>query len=211
MIAYLDESGDLGFNLDKPGTSRYFVVTLLLCEDTRIVDKIVKKVLRGFSKTDMKHHHGVLHARDDDPSTRRKLLALVAVEDVSVLVVRLDKRQVFTPLEEKHVLYNYVVNILLSRLVSRGVVRPDETIQVIASQRETSRSLNDSFVAYLTARSAERRGPGLTVEIMPARSVKGLQVVDCLSWSFFRKYELGDSTYADIVAEKVIDESSIYG
>ena len=117
----------------------------------------------------------------------------------------------YTPVDEKHFLYNYVVNILLDRLVTRGGVHIDDTIHVVASQRETSRTLNDTFVAYLARRASERIGPRLTVDIQPAAAAKGLQIVDCLSWSLFRKYEYGDSSYADIIAAKVIEEYSIYG
>jgi len=211
MIVYLDESGDLGFDLDKPSTSQYFVVTILVCADENVAGKIAKKVFQTLSKTDVRHHHGVLHAHGLRESVRRRLLGLIAQEDVSILVIRLDKRQVFTPVDEKHLFYNYVVNALLSRLVSRQLVQNNETIHVIASQRETSRGLNEDFLAYITSRSTSRQGPDLTVEIKPASAVKGLQVVDCLSWSFFRKYEYGDSSYADLVAAKVIDEWSIYG
>jgi len=211
MIVYLDESGDLGFNLDKPGTSQFFIVTFLVCGDAKVADRIAKKVLRSLSKTDLKHHHGALHAYSLRDSPRRRLLTFVAQEQVSVLVIRLDKRKVYTPADEKHFLYNYVVNVLLDRLITQDIVDEEDTIHVVASQRETNRALNDNFLAYLTRRAAERHGPRLTVEIRPAMAVKGLQVVDCLSWSFFRKYEHGDPTYADMVAGRVIEEYSIYG
>jgi len=188
-----------------------FTVTILVCDEARTADKMVKKVLQGFSKTDLKHHHGVLHARSDDSATRRRLLTLVADADVSILVIRLDKRQVYTPVDEKHLFYNYVVNVLLSRLVNQRLAKAGDTIQVVASQREASRALNDNFLAYVNGRAAKRCGPGLSVEVRPAATVKGLQVVDCLSWSFFRKYEHGDPSYADIVAGRVIEEYSIHG
>jgi len=209
---YLDESGDLGFDLDKPGTSRSFLVTIIVCEDPDRMDKLVTKVFRGFSKTQVKHHHGVLHAYTEDPPTRRKLLGWLAQEPVSILVIHLDKTRVYTKMsEEKHLLYNYVVNILLGRLADHHLVRPGEPVRVVASQRETSPFLNANFAAYLTSNAVDEHGIDLVVEIKPASAEKGLQVVDCVSWGLYRKYESGDSSYADIIAGRIIEESSIYG
>ena len=38
MFIFLDESGDLGFDFDKAKTSRYFVITLLVCNDMAAQD-----------------------------------------------------------------------------------------------------------------------------------------------------------------------------
>lgn len=43
---FLDESGDLGFDLSKSGTSRYFVITLLVCEDLQTQNGIISAVKR---------------------------------------------------------------------------------------------------------------------------------------------------------------------
>ncbi|MDR1187326.1 MAG: DUF3800 domain-containing protein [Bifidobacteriaceae bacterium] len=46
---YLDESGDLGFDMSRGKTSRWFLVTALICSETKPVDKAVKKIFAGFT------------------------------------------------------------------------------------------------------------------------------------------------------------------
>ena len=50
MYLYLDESGDLGFDFSKKGTSKYFVITILVCKD-----KITKRALSNAVKRTLKN------------------------------------------------------------------------------------------------------------------------------------------------------------
>lgn len=70
--------------------------------------------------------------------------------DASILIIRLDKTKVYTRLhDEKHVLYNYVINILLDRMISKKLVPLDKPIRFVASRRETSKFLNENFTNYM--------------------------------------------------------------
>jgi len=42
-FVFLDESGDLGFDFTKKKTSKFFVVTCLVVENKRPIEKIVSK------------------------------------------------------------------------------------------------------------------------------------------------------------------------
>lgn len=118
---YMDESGDLGFDFAKAKTSQWFVVTFLFTRLPNKLDKAVGKVFASFTKTEVKNHHGTLHAFKERPVTRFRLLRYINMQDVHILTIRLDKRNVYTNLQnEKHVLYNYVVNILLDRMLKKN-------------------------------------------------------------------------------------------
>ena len=82
---------------------------------------------------------------------------------------------------------------------------------MVASQRETSPFLNANFTTFLTSSAAENRGIDLKVEIRPSSADKGLQVVDFVSWGVFRKYEYGDPSYAQLISDRIVDESSFRG
>src|SRR3989338_8325784 len=59
---FLDESGDLGFNFKKRGTSNFFVITLLFIEGSKgPIEKIIKKTHSQLAKK-FKRRIGVLHA-----------------------------------------------------------------------------------------------------------------------------------------------------
>ena len=75
----MDESGDLGMNLDLGGTSRHFVITFLITENKRVLDKIVKKVYSGLSKAAIKHrNNGTLHAYYEDDITKNDYYNIIA-------------------------------------------------------------------------------------------------------------------------------------
>ena len=119
---FLDESGDLGFNFKKKKTSKHFVVACLFVKDERPIEKIVKKIFSGFSKTEIKNHSGVIHAFKEKPATRLKILNMLNKKDVSIVSIYLNKTKVYTKLQdEKHVLYNYVANILLDRIYTKNL------------------------------------------------------------------------------------------
>ena len=211
-IVFLDESGDLGFDFTKTATSRFFVVAALVCQDSKPIDRVVKKIFTGFTKTQVKSRHGMLHAFKEDKKTNERLLRGLAMLDISVIVISLDKTRVYTSIEnEKHLLYNNIVNILLDRLMNLRVIPADQPLHVIASQRETSSFLNQNFRSYIMLNDKKRIGPQTEVTISPPSTFKGLQAADCISWSFFQKYEHGDPFFANLLANRVVEESSIYG
>lgn len=41
-------------------------------------------------------------------------------------------------------------------------------------------------------------------------AVKGLQVVDFLSWAIFRKYEHGDDYFYNMIKNLIVEESSLF-
>ena len=209
---YMDESGDLGFDFTKSKTSRYFVVSFIFTSHPRQLDKMVNKIFSGFSKIEVKNHHGVMHCYKEHPKNRVRLLNNLASSDTVVLTLKLDKTKVYTRLhDEKHVLYNYVVNILLDRMITKKLVPLNGAIRFVASRRETSKFLNDNFVNYLNSQTSFNHTLDIRTEIIKPAQEKGLQVVDFVAWSYFRKYEHGDSSYADIIKSITVEEGRLFG
>jgi Protein of unknown function (DUF3800) len=208
---YLDESGDLGFDFSKKRTSRHFVVTFLFAPDKRLVNRAVKKTFVGLSAKQSKGHSGVLHAVNELPKTRKKLLELLTKQECSILTLYLDKKRIYTQLnDEKDVLYNFIANTLLDRILSKKMLPFEEPITLIASQRETNRFLNLNFKNYLESNAERNHKLKLTVEIKTPHQEKGLQAVDFVSWAIFRNHEYGDATYYDLIKSKITEESSLY-
>jgi len=209
---FMDESGDLGFNFNKKKTSRYFVVTFLFATDKNIVDKLVKNVFKGFSKTEVKNHNGVLHAYKENPKTKQKLLNAFHEKKVgNILVVYLNKKKVYTKLQnEKHVLYNYVTNILLDRLCTKKLIPTNEKIKIIVSRRETNRFLNDNFKSYLKNQTKNNHKLDIEIDIVSSSAEKGLQVVDMISWAIFKKYEHGDDSYYNLFKQEIVEENPLF-
>lgn len=153
----------------------------------------------------------VLHAYHEKPVTRERLLRCIADKDISIIVIALNKRKVYTRLqEEKAVLYNYVTNILLDRIFTKKLVPLEGGIELIASRRETNRFLNENFRDYLQRQANDKHGIDLTVDIRTASEEKALQAVDFASWAIFRKYEHKDEEYYKIIKRVIVEENPLF-
>lgn len=206
---YLDESWCLWFDFSKWKTSKYFIITFLFVEQKRPVEKILKKIFSWFSKTEVKRHNWSLHCFKEHPKTRTKLFTMLKEKNISVMAIYLNKEKVFTKLQdEKHVLYNYVTNILLDRIINKKLLK-DNNIILIASRRETNRFLNENFKNYLEWNNS-KNGIKVNVEIKTPHEDKCLQIVDACSWAIFWKYEHWNYEYYDIFKDKIIEENSLF-
>jgi len=207
---FLDESGDLGFNFEKKKTSKIFVITLLFTDNKRPIEKIVKKTHSELRKK-YKRKFGALHAVREKPITRQRLLKRLDEKDCVIMTIYLNKKRVYTKLqEEKAVLYNYVANILLDRIYTKKIIPIEKTIELIASKRETNKFLNENFKNYLDSQVKNRHKTRIKINIKTPSDEKSLQVVDFVSWAIFRKYEYGDDSYYNLIKNKVVEENSLY-
>lgn len=204
----LDESGDLGFKLQR-GSSKFFVITILFTKSKRPLEKVVRNTHRGLDKKFKKV--GVLHAYQETAITKTRILQQVATKDCSVLAIIVNKQKVYTKLQdEKAVLYNYVTNILLDRLFSKEPIPSDQPITMLASRRETKKLLNENFKNYLQSKITDNHKLKLSIEIASPSKEKSLQIADFVSWAIFRKYEKGDDTYYNLIKSKIIEEAPLF-
>ena len=208
---FLDESGCLGFDFDKQRTSRNFLVTCLFTSHKGPIEKIAKKIFKSFTDKEIKRHHGVLHCNRENERTRVRVLEMLAEKDCRIMAIILNKAKVHAKLrDQKHILYNFVVNILLDRICSQNLISPDDPIQLIASQRETKRYLNENFLAYVKGQIRKNHDLEVEVLIRNPSQEKCLQIVDFASWALFRKVEFGDWSYFNIFKDRVVEENSLF-
>ena len=183
----MDESGDLGFDFNKRGTSSYFLITFLFSRNRRSIDKCVKKVHGGLRKK-YKKKIGVLHAYVEEPVTRRRLLTLLSGRDCRIMTILLNKKKVCTNLQdEKAVLYNYVTNILLDRIFTKNLVQSDHSIEIVASRKETSKFLNLNFKSYLQSQITKNHNAKVAISIRTPAQQKALQAVDFFELGNFQE------------------------
>ncbi len=206
---FMDESGDLGFDFNKKGTSSFFLITFLFASNKRSIEKCVKKVHAGLRKKYKKV--GVLHAYVEESLTKKRLLTLLASKDCRIMTILLNKKKVYTRLQdEKPVLYNYITNILLDRIFSKKLLQADDPIEIIASRKETNKFLNQNFKTYLQLQLTENHDVSVTVSIRTPAEEKSLQAVDFVSWAIFRKHEYKDNTYYNIIRSAIIEENPLF-
>jgi len=205
---FLDESGDLGFK--KENSSNYFIITFLFVENKRTIEKVVSLTHKSLKKIHKKKG-GVLHCFKEKPTTRKTILKRIESKDCSIMTVCLNKSKVYTNLkEEKHILYNYVTNILLDRIFTKKLISLDKKIKLIASKRETNKFLNENFQKYLVDNVRNNHKIDIDVLIRTPNEEKSLQAVDFISWSIFRKKERSDDYYYNIIKSKIVEENLLF-
>lgn len=186
---FLDESGDLGFNQNKTN-SKFFIITAIFTSDRKSIKKIVKKIHAGLRKKIKAFGGGVLHSVKEKRVTRIRLLKNLT--------------------NEKHILYNYITNILIDRIFTKNLVDKNSHIVLVASKRETNKFLNLNFENYLKHIIKNKHKLDINVQIKTPSEEKALQAVDFISWSIFRKYEFKDLEYYKIVKNQIVEENRLF-
>ncbi len=178
---FMDESGDLGFNKEKTRSSKNFIITFFFCDNPNPFEKIVRKTFLSMPQEKQKNHCGTLHACHEHPKTKVKMYNLLKEKkDFSIMVIRLNKAKVYTDLQnEKNILYNYITNILLDRIINKKLCNLKEPIHFVASQKDTNKYLNKVFTDYITSKVKNRID--LKLEIKSSSKHKCLQIADFLS------------------------------
>ena len=207
MYIFLDESGDLGFS---KGSSKWFLFTLVVVDDARKLERIIKKVRRSLNKKH-KVHLPELHSYHCDDITRTRVLRSLAQEDIFVVTTVLNKTKVYVDLQnQKNYLYNFTANIILDRLMNTKIINPDTYISLVVDRKDTKKHLRDNFISYITKAMNNRREGAFNMSLAASHDEKGLQAVDFISWSIFRKYEKGDYQFYEIIKDKIVDERLLF-
>lgn len=204
---FLDESGDLGF---KEKSSKWFIFTIVLTNDHKKIEKVIKNIRKGLNK---KYNLKELHAYHSDSVTKHRMLKkLSELEDFKVMCILLNKQKVYIDLQnQKNYLYNYTANILLNRLHNKNFIKIDEPINLYIDKKDTNKFIRDNFEKYLRDNLLKRGNNGkIEINIKPSHTEKCLQAVDFVSWSIFRKYENSDYEYYEDIKNKIVEESLLF-
>ncbi|MBU4480493.1 DUF3800 domain-containing protein [Patescibacteria group bacterium] len=204
---FLDESGDLGF---KKRSSKWFLFTVVVIDNKRKLEKIIKKV----RKTLKKKYKNVneLHSYHCDEITRKRVLKKLAeLENLKIFCVVLNKQKVYVDLQnQKNYLYNYTANILLDRLHNKDIIPTDKHINICIDRKDTKKKIRENFESYLGEELKNRRNGDFEIVLKGSHEEKSLQTVDFISWAIFRKYEQGDYSYYEIIKDKIVGENLLF-
>ncbi|MCU7806314.1 MAG: DUF3800 domain-containing protein [Candidatus Thiodiazotropha sp. (ex Semelilucina semeliformis)] len=213
MIIFLDESGDLGFNWTKSKTSRYFVITLLVC-NSREVQEGFKKAVRRTLKNKLNH-------KKDNKRTTHELKGAGTALNIKayfqrhapddgwrIYSVTLNKARVNPDLQTKQgkkKLYNFLARFLLEQ-----VVFPDSlhAVNLVVDRCKNSEEIKD-FNQYVENQlqallPLETR---LFITHEASQENPGLQAVDLYCWGIARKDDKGDRAWYNLYCDKVVFET----
>lgn len=196
---YIDESGDLGFNFNKRNTSKYFLVTFLITESRRSIEKLIKQTHKSLRKKYKVHNS--LHASREEDTIKKRFCRNISLKDCEIMMIYLYKKEYERLNLDNHQLYMDMINKLLCKFIKE---QNKDNITIIISRRETNTNLNKILIDKLSESLKHK----ITINIRTPEQEKCLQAVDIISWSLFRKYEYGDTTYYNIFRKLIQGEYS---
>ena len=209
MFIYLDESGDLGFDFSKPKTSRYFVITLLVCNTKQAQDGFATAVKRTL-KNKLNHkkvNKRVVTELKGSKTTlaiKQYFVKNLPNEGWAIYSVTLNKARVDEGLRSrlgKKKLYNFLAHFILEKvcfpqnvpMVSLIVDRCKNKAEI----KDFNRYLENQLEALLPLNAR------LAIDHLSSEENAGLQSVDMFCWGIARKDDLNETDWFNCYSDKV--------
>lgn len=204
---YVDESGDLGFDMLKPGTSKYFVITLLCVKKDN--DKFKGAVIRTLKN---KINHRKNNSRIAKELKGAKIPIVLKkyffkhlpVDGWEIYSVVLDKDKIPTTLKNvqgRKKLYIHMARFLLEKInFPREIKRLDIYIDK-STGNEEAKEFNHYIQSYLRENIAKKTI--LNIYHVKSEESFGIQAVDLFCWGIARKYSHLENAWYDIFKHRI--------
>lgn len=204
MNVYLDESGDLGWKLDKPyrhgGSSKFMTIAYVACpaEKKHLLRRIVVDVYNHTKtdpKTELKGSSLTVQEKCFFAEKVRKLVSMNP--DIVIGSITVNKSKVQTHIrEDANKLYNYMIKLAVLPAIKReplvNLIRDNKTVKVKSG---------NSLIDYLqTTIWFELGSPTKIVDIpSDSKKVKNLIFIDWMNNLIWGKYEDRNDAPYDIL------------
>lgn len=214
LNVYLDESGDLGWSLDKPyrqgGSSRYLTIAFVVCpaEKKKLLQRIVKKVYlrtKCDPKTELKGSALTLEDKCYFAELVRKAVSMNP--DIILGSITVNKSKVKSHIRmDANKLYNYMI-----RLAVLPKVKGESVVNLIRDNKTIKVKSGNSLIDYLQTEMWFELGSQTRLVDFPSDSkcVKNLIFIDWINNLVWGKYEYGNNAPYDIL-KNVINSEKLF-
>ncbi|PWB88039.1 DUF3800 domain-containing protein [Methanobrevibacter thaueri] len=191
---YINESGDLG---TKQGSSKYFVMAAIKVEDSKKLEKIIKKTRRSFTKKMLTSNE--IKGGNLPYDLKIKILKKLKNIDYEVYIIVFDK--------ENRYKIGYGDNkkaydILASRLAE--LINIDKPTFIFIDKSKNKQEEIDSFNELFLNNLNNIKKQPIKIEHADSMHYKGLQMADLISWSTFQNFENDNHEFLDMIKNKVV-------
>ncbi len=211
---YLDESGDLGWILDKPyrhgGSSRYLTIAFVVCpsEKKHLLQRIVADVYRKVKHNPKKELKGSSLSVSDKCFFAEKVRKLVSMNpDIVVGAITVNKSKVQLHIrQDGNKLYNYMI-----RLAVLPIVKGEPVVNLIRDNKTIKVKSGHSLIDYLqTTMWFELSSHTRIVDIpSDSKQVKNLIFIDWMNNLIWGRYEDNNTAPYDII-KNVITSKKLF-
>ena len=198
MFVYLDESGDTGFRFEH-GSSRYFVLTLLLVDDPipfqTAVDELRERL--GFApRNEFKFYRS-------SEEVRWAFLQMLRRQSFTARLLVIDKMLMSEPhMRKRETFYNFLVQMILKHgngTINDATLILDESVKGKKSKQELATYLRQAL-------NADRNQRKITsVRYHKSHTDNLIQAADMVSGAVYARYHKGDPSYLDSIRSKISD------
>lgn len=213
MFIYLDESGDLGFDFEKAGTSRWFVITLLVCDDAEVQKQIANAVSRTLknkvNRRKTKRHTAELKGSCTTIEVKSYFYRQLPKDGWRIYCMAVDKQRVSAHSQSpsgKQQLYNHIAREIVVK-----VDYPDSEAQItLVVDRCKSKPEIREFDDYLSNQLAGYMPLKSRFNPTHENSCNNLclQAVDLFCWGIHRKHRGDDQEWYSLFSNKIAVEAS---
>lgn len=196
---YIDESGDLGMK-----GSKYLVLSALLVENPKMLDRIIKNMRRNKFRRELKKTEEIKANKSSKEIIIHMLKKLNDVKGARVFYIVLEKKKIISEYlkDNKDRLYNYVAG-KLARQIALNEINVDIKIDKSKGKQLLQEDFNRYFLKSLNHKSRLQK---VNITHSYSHSFSGLQFADILAWSCFQKFEYNNSFFIDLL----IVEQEVY-
>jgi hypothetical protein len=213
---YFDESGDLGWTLEKPyrkggGSSQFFTIAYLIIPSHK--DKIINRFIKRFNSTrgSDKEYKGMAFNEGRAKAMANKIAHLLRLhEDITLGAVTVQKKNLPKQLINSNnddVVYNYLVQKgICDKLVDLGIANiiPDKRSVPRGSQNSCSDLIKNDLWFW--------RKSAVEVNYMPEESHQNTRLIfiDWIANFVWRYYELNKDKAYRILVPHLVEEQLFF-
>jgi len=206
MHIYLDESGDLGFDFSKKGTSKNFLITVLLTRESKKIANCIKHLKEDALQKKYKKIPEIKF--NNSPEVfRKRIIHKLSQQEIFILVFCLNKRKIVSKLhDKKDKVYNYITGLLFDKILN--ATNPNEELIMTVDKVKVGKIQIEDFNFYLGLKLflAGQSNRKLVVNHVDSQKDRCIQAVDFISGSIFRKYEFRNLNFYNLIKSKIISE-----
>jgi hypothetical protein len=196
VFVYLDETGDSGFKFGQ-GSSRYFVVTLLLVDDPIPVHSAIDRLRRDlkFSPTnEFKFSHSSNEVKD-------RFLREFRRHEVWIRALVVDKHQIAIPqLRKQETFYHFLVRLVLA---NAGDAIANATLVLDESVKSRKRKLLLGSYLRQALNDGSRALVVRDIVHHASHTDNLIQAVDMASGAIYRAFSRDDDSYVSIIRPRI--------
>ena len=191
---YIDESGDLG---TKKASSKYFVMAAIKVEDSKKLEKIIKKTRRDFKKKMLTSNE--VKGGNLPYELKIKILEKLKNIDYEVFIIVFDKENRFKIGYGDN---KKAYDILASRLAK--LINIDKPTFIFIDKSKNKQEEIDNFNELFLNNLNNIKKQPIKIEHVDSMHYKGLQMADLISWSTFQNFENDNPKFLDMIKNKVV-------